>query len=223
MNYQAVIFDLDGTLLDTLADLADSVNLVLRRNNLPEHELQQYKYFIGDGLTNLVRKALPTELAADDATVTRYLKAVSEEYNERWSKKTRPYTGIPELLRELKNRGIRTAVFTNKPDPVAQKVIRHFFQDFPFEIVRGAIPSQPIKPDPSGALAIANEMNLFPNQFIYLGDTGTDMKTANAAGMYPVGVLWGFRTGKELIRNGAKILLEKPEQLLDEKILSEAL
>lgn len=188
MGYHSIIFDLDGTLLDTLEDLADSVNLVLRRNNLPEHELQQYKYFIGDSLTNLVRRALPAELAADDATVTRYLKAVGEEYNNRWSKKTLLYPGIPELLWALKNRGVRTAVFTNKPDPVAQKVIRHFFPDFRFEIVRGAIPSQPIKPDPSGALAIAKAMNLLSNQFLYLGDTGTDMKTAKAAGMYPVGV-----------------------------------
>ncbi|MGE5607032.1 MAG: HAD family hydrolase [Bacteroidota bacterium] len=223
MNYQAVIFDLDGTLLDTLEDLADSVNLVLQHNNLPGHELHKYKYFIGDGLTNLVRRVLPVELAGDDATVTRYLKAVSEEYNKRWSNKTRPYTGIPELLRALKDRGVRTAVFTNKPDPVAQEVIRHFFPDFRFEIVRGATPSQPIKPHPAGALAIATEMNLPPNQFLYLGDTGTDMKTANAAGMYPVGVLWGFRTGEELIQNGAKILLEKPEQLLDKNLFSEAL
>lgn len=214
MNYRAVIFDLDGTLLDTLEDLADSVNLVLRRNNLPEHELHQYKYFIGDGLTNLIRRALPMEMGADDATVTRYVATVSEEYNRRWSNKTRPYPGIPELLRNLKNRGVRTVVFTNKPDSAAQKVIQYFFPDFRFEIVQGATPFQPIKPDPSGALAIAKKMHLLPNQFLYLGDTGTDMKTANAAGMYPVGVLWGFRTGEELIQNGAKILLEKPEQLL---------
>ncbi len=101
MSYRGVIFDLDGTLLDTLEDLADSVNLVLQRDSLPQHELHQYKYFIGDGLTNLVRRALPPELT-DDTTISRYVASVGEEYNNRWSKKTRPYPGIPELLPELK-------------------------------------------------------------------------------------------------------------------------
>ncbi len=112
------------------------------------------------------------------------------------------------------------AVFTNKPDSAAQKVIRYFFPDFQFELVRGSIPSRPIKPDPTGALDIANEMGLPPSQFLYLGDTGTDMITANAAGMYPVGVLWGFRNAAELIQNGAKLLLDKPVQLFDKTYLA---
>lgn len=218
MDYRAVIFDLDGTLLDTLEDLADSVNLILQRNNLPGHGLHNYRYFIGDGLTNLVRRALPAELADDVDTVSNYVTALGEEYDRRWANKTRPYPGISELLQGLKNRGVKTAVFTNKPDTVAQKVIQHFFPDIPFETVRGSFPAQPIKPDPTGALVIAREMQIPPEQFLYLGDTGTDMKTANAAGMYPVGVLWGFRTGEELAQNGAKILLERPEQLLDKNV-----
>lgn len=214
MDYSGVIFDLDGTLLDTLEDLADSVNLILQRNGLPEHELNKYKYFIGDGLTNLIRRALPAELG-DEATISRYVVSVGEEYNKRWAYKTRPYPGIPELLQELQNRKIRMAIFTNKPDSAAKNVVQHFFPDYRFEIVRGAIPSQPIKPDPSGALAIAKEMKIHPNEFLYLGDTGTDMKTAKAAEMYPIGVLWGFRTAAELIENGAKLLLETPQQLFD--------
>lgn len=214
MNYSAVIFDLDGTLLDTLEDLADSVNLILQRNGLPEHGLSEYKYFIGDGITNLVRRALPAELT-DETLISRYVVSVNEVYNRRWSNKTRPYPQIPELLQKLKIRGVRTAVFTNKPDFAAKKVIQHFFPNSSIEIVRGSTSSRPLKPDPSGALAIANEMGILPNQFLYLGDTGTDMKTAKAAGMYPIGVLWGFRTAAELIQNGAELLLEKPEQLLD--------
>ncbi|NLY76375.1 MAG: HAD family hydrolase [Firmicutes bacterium] len=213
MKYTAIIFDLDGTLLNTLEDLADSVNAVLQQNGFSVHDLEMYKYFIGDGIANLVRRALPP--GADNAIISKLINSVKEEYNRRWARKTKPYPGIPELLRELQTLKIPVAILTNKPDSAAQNVVRHFFPDSRFEIIQGAIPSLPLKPDPSGALAIAAAMKIAPDQFLYLGDTGTDMQTAVAAGMHPVGVLWGFRTGAELLQNGAELLLEKPVQLLD--------
>lgn len=214
MSYRGVIFDLDGTLLDTLEDLADSMNLVLRKNGFPEHGIDRYKEFIGEGISNLARRALPEEQAGE-ATLSRYVQWVREEYGRRWAQKTRPYPQIPELLHELKNRKLRLAVLTNKPEPIAQVMIEYFFTDAPFEIITGAVPGRPLKPDPAGALDIAMKMALNPDEFLYLGDTGTDMQTAKAAGMYPVGVLWGFRSAAELVENGAELLLEQPEQLLD--------
>ncbi|MCL6589989.1 MAG: HAD family hydrolase [Firmicutes bacterium] len=214
MNYRGVIFDLDGTLLNTLEDLADSMNLVLRQNGFPQHAIHLYKTFIGDGVINLVRRTLPVE-SINQAAISQYVAEVRQEYDKRWANKTRPYPQIPELLQELQNQKIRMAVFTNKPDAPAKLMIQHFFPGCPFEIVCGAKPEVPLKPDPTGALAIAKEMNISPEEFLYLGDTGTDMKTAQAAGMYPIGALWGFRTAEELLKNGAKLLLERPEQLLD--------
>jgi phosphoglycolate phosphatase len=214
MNYRGIIFDLDGTLLDTLEDLADSMNLVLSKNGFPQHDIPTYKEFIGEGVTNLVRKALPEGLV-DQEAISRYVSEVRAEYDKRWANKTHPYPQIPELLRELQHQKIRTAVLTNKPDAPAKVMIQHFFPDHSFEIIQGAKPGYPLKPDPGGALEIAQEMRLLPNDFLYLGDTGTDMKTAKAAGMYPIGVLWGFRIAAELLANGAQLLIERPEQLLD--------
>jgi phosphoglycolate phosphatase len=214
MKYQAVLFDLDGTLLDTVQDLADSVNIVLRRFGFPEHPTESYKYFVGDGVDQLAYRALP-ENHRDEATVTKCITAIREEYSRRWANNTRPYEGIPELLDTLTARNTRMAILSNKPDDSTRATVSKLLPDWHFDPIVGASPSVPMKPDPEGALEIARSLNIPPNAFLYLGDTGTDMRTACAAGMYPVGALWGFRKADELTESGAKTIINDPGELLD--------
>ena len=214
MKYEAVIFDLDGTLLDTLQDLADAVNGVLSRSRFPEHGLEAYRYFVGDGVEDLARRALP-EKHRDEATVTGFVTAIMEEYRQRWPDHTRPFEGIPELLDALTASRIRMAILTNKPDDSTRVMVSKLLPRWQFHIILGATPLLPKKPDPQGALQIADYLKLPPQAFLYVGDSDIDMKTASAAGMYAVGVLWGFRTADELIKNGAKVLIDKPLELLE--------
>ncbi len=213
-RYRAVLFDLDGTLLDTVQDLADSVNVVLRRHGFPEHDVQAYKYFVGDGVEELARRALPEEQRREPL-LSRCVAAIREEYSHRWANNTRPYEGIPELLDALSASDIRMAILSNKPDDSTRATVSRLLPNWRFHPVVGASASVPMKPDPGGALAIAHSLDLPPDAFIYLGDTATDMKTARAAGMYAVGALWGFRTAGELTQSGAQAIIEKPGRLLD--------
>ncbi|MDD3580591.1 MAG: HAD family hydrolase [Desulfobacca sp.] len=213
MRYQAVIFDLDGTLLDTLADLAASMNYVLARFGCPTHEVEAYKYFVGGGMENLARRALPED-RRDEATVAQSFAALMADYHQRWTEHTHPYPGIPELLEGLTARRIRMTILSNKPDDFSKMCVARLLPDWHFELVVGVRPGGPIKPDPAGALEIAAALNLPPAAFLYLGDTSTDMQTATAAGMFAVGALWGFRTAEELSRNGAQVLIARPPELL---------
>lgn len=212
-KYRAVIFDLDGTLLDTLNDIADSVNRVLGRCGLPEHSIEAYKYFIGDGVEELAARVLP-DGRRDPTTVARLVTSIREEYGEHWADKTHPYEEIPELLDDLTVRGIKLAVLSNKPDGPTKLTVSRLLPRWQFELTIGAGPSVPKKPDPSTALEIAACLSIPPSEFLYLGDGDTDMKTASAAGMYAVGALWGFRSAEELSAGGAKALIEKPLDLL---------
>ncbi len=214
MNFKAVLFDLDGTLLDTLDDLADSMNAVLERSGLPVHEVWKYKYFVGEGIVNLVRKALPED-KLDEETVSRLSAEMRQEYDSRWAGKTKPYDGIAELLDGLTLKKIRLAVLSNKPDNFTKIVVNKFLSRWSFDAVLGERPSVPKKPHPAGALEIAGLLNLKPCEFLYLGDTNVDMKTANSAGMYAVGASWGFRQVDELIKSGAKAIAGYPVELLD--------
>jgi len=213
MNYKAVIFDLDGTLLDTIGDLTDSMNLALGRFGFKGHDQETYKYFVGDGIEALVQRALPPD-SRQPEMVDRCVAVMREEYALRWDQKTRPYPGIPELLDSLSQEGWPISILSNKPDDSTRLVVAKLLPRWSFQVIFGSRPSVPKKPDPTAALEIAGLMNLSPDQFIYLGDTGTDMKTALSAGMFPVGVLWGFRTAKELLDQGAKVLIENPLDLL---------
>jgi len=213
MNYKAVIFDLDGTLLDTIGDLTDSMNLTLSRFGFKGHDQETYKNFVGDGIEILVQRALPPD-SRQPEMVDRCVAVMREEYANHWDKKTRPYPGIPELLDILSQKGWPLSILSNKPDDSTRMVVAKLLPRWSFQIIFGSRPSVPRKPDPTAALEIAGLLNLSPDQFIYLGDTGTDMKTALGAGMFPVGVLWGFRTAQELMTQGARILIEKPLDLL---------
>ena len=213
MTYGAVLFDLDGTLVDTLRDLADSVNYVLARSEFPQHEVAAYRCFVGGGRRVLASRALPED-ARDRQTVDKIASEIEEVYSRRWAEHTLPYPGIPELLNALTDLGIRMAVLSNKPQRPAELMVSRLLPRWHFEIVEGERPGVPLKPDPSGALQIAGRMKMEPREFLYLGDSATDMRTAVAANMYPVGALWGFRTAQELLAGGAKTLIGVPADLL---------
>lgn len=212
-QFKAVLFDLDGTLLDTLDDLADSMNRVLARMKLPVHPTEAYKYFVGDGMEKLAQRVLP-ETAGDSATIQRCIENMKQEYGAHWADNSKPYEGIPEMLDSLREQGMRMVILSNKPDNFTKATVEHFFGKNLFEIVAGARPEIKKKPDPAGAILIADKIGLDPGEFLYLGDTATDMKTAVRAGMFPLGALWGFRTADELQESGAKKLLAAPGDIL---------
>jgi phosphoglycolate phosphatase len=213
MKHSAVIFDLDGTLLDTLKDLADSVNSALSYLGLPEHSLEAYRYFVGDGREALAIRALP-ENRRDTTTVDKIITRINEEYTRRWTINTRPYPGITDLLDELTGSNIRMAILTNKPHDFTELMVSRLLPQWQFEPIVGTMPALPKKPDPAAALRIAQQLNIEPAEFLFLGDSDVDMKTASAADMYPIGALWGFRTAEELLASGARALIQKPAELL---------
>lgn len=213
MKYKAVIFDLDGTLLDTIEDLGDSMNSVLSNHGYATHDLAAYRYFVGNGMRNLVIRALPED-KRDRASVDQALSEMRSEYAKRWADKTRPYPGIPALLDALTGKGVKLSVLSNKLDRFSNDIVKKLLPDWSFYPVYGEREGVPIKPDPSGALEIAKILGLSPEDFLYLGDTGIDMKTAVSAGMYAIGVLWGFRDAEELEKNGANMIISDPMEVL---------
>lgn len=215
MQYKAVIFDLDGTLVDSLADLSDSVNLMLESYGFPTHEMEQYRYFVGNGSKKLMERTLPRDKATSAEFVEEALVKYKAIYKERLLKKTRPYNGVRELLAELKSRGIPLAVCTNKHNDAALTIVKILFAPGTFEEVLGDRPGFPKKPNPATPLEIASHLGVKPDEVAYLGDTSVDMETAVHAGFLPVGVLWGFRPEEELVKNGAKVLLKEPLELLE--------
>lgn len=213
-KFRAVLFDLDGTLLDTIDDLADSMNAVLARHSYPTHSVELYKTFVGDGVEVLALRALPKD-ECNEQTVREVVMEMRDEYEKRWNSKTKPYPGVSELLDGLERKEIRITILSNKADDYTKKIVEDSFSGRKFNVVRGAKPGTPKKPDPTSALQIAKDIEIDPKDFLYLGDTNTDMTTALRAGMYPVGALWGFRTSEELIISGAKKLIAKPQDLLN--------
>ena len=213
MAYKAIIFDLDGTLINSLPDIANSVNYTLKELGFPRHDLDTYRLFIGNGLANLIIRSLPKDRRSNHI-VDLCMKVFNKYYNKNWDLNTRPYPGIPEMLDELTERGIRLAVLSNKPHDFALRCVSRFLSSWNFEVVLGQRDDLPKKPDPSGALEIADRMNFLPSQILYLGDSDVDIQTAIASQMFPVGVLWGYRSIDELKKNGAKALIDSPLEVL---------
>jgi phosphoglycolate phosphatase len=216
--WKAVIFDLDGTLLDTLADLSDSMNAVLEELGYPTHPVDSYRTFVGDGIVNLVKRALPggwqERAHREPELVARCTDAMREQYEARWASRTAPYPGIPELLQELRARDVLLAVLSNKPHEFTERMVAHFFGADVFRVVLGAREGVPHKPDPTAVREILRAFAVDEAATLYVGDSSTDMDTALAAGVTSVGVLWGFRTKEELLEHGAHHLIERPKELL---------
>lgn len=211
-DLRAVLFDLDGTLADSLADLANATNWALTQLGCPTHPTKSYRYFVGDGARELCARALP---ANKQNLVDETLRLMREHYDAHCFNLTKLYPGIPELISTLAERHLKLAVLSNKPDVFTKRMITHYFNPSPFTIVRGQLPNVPLKPDPTAALQIAQELTIPAAQWLYLGDTDTDMRTAVGAGMHAVGVLWGFRDREELVKSGAEHIVAHPKEVLD--------
>ena len=214
MKYKAIIFDLDGTLLNTLDDIADSMNFALRSVGFAEHLADDYRKFVGNGITNLVKTSLPKEFYNDRDTIEMCLNILQDEYKERWDRKSCLYNGIADMLNELQELSIPLNILSNKPNEFVQAVVNKFFDRWDFANVIGARKGVPIKPDPSAAIEIAKNLNIDPVDIVYVGDSDIDIKTAISANMFPVGVSWGFRDVTELFDTGAKIVLAEPTELI---------
>ena len=214
MPMKAIVFDLDGTLLDTLVDLADAANRTLARSGWPTHEHGAYRRFIGDGSRTLITRAMPAAHRTPER-IEDVLAQFKADYGRHWKTATRPYPGIPDLLGELTRRRIPQAVVTNKPHPFAERCIHAFFADTPFQIVRGQKEGLPLKPHPSPAFDAAAHMRIPPRDCVLLGDSDVDMATARAAGMLPVGAAWGVRPIDELLQAGAADIIRHPMEILN--------
>lgn len=213
MPIRAVVFDLDGTLLDTLEDIADAANRVLVGRGFPAHPIPRYRGFIGEGVARLIKCALP-EPNQDPATVQTCVEAYQREYARNWDVKTKPYAGVPALLDALVARGLKLAVLSNKPDVFTQQCVRELLPSWSFAVVIGASDAFPRKPHPGSALEISRRLAIPSEECLYMGDSGVDMQTALAAGMFAVGVLWGVRDRQELLREGAQALIKEPREVI---------
>ncbi len=211
MRFDAILFDLDGTLADTLDDIAASMNWALERHALDPHPPDAYRGLVGEGVGRLVERAIPTGRQDLHAAVLEDLRA---HYTEHMLDRSAPYPGIPELLDEIVARGLAMAILSNKPEPATRWMVDRLFSAWPFAHVEGERPGVPHKPDPRPAAEIARRLGVDPARVLYLGDTRTDMETAVAAGMFGVGALWGFRDEAELRAHGASEVVEHPRDVI---------
>lgn len=218
MKYKGVIFDLDGTLVNSLEDIADAMNKVLINLNYPTHSYESYQYFIGSGLRNLVSKSLP-ETHNHEQHIDKCYQLMIEEYTNNCTRKTKAYEGIALLLDHLISNKIKLSVFSNKSDELTKKITADLFPDI-FENVVGLRIEELKKPNPSEALAICESLGLKTEEIIFVGDSGIDMQTAVNADMLAVGVSWGYRPEEELIASGAKYVINHPLDLM--KIIRQA-
>ncbi|MEI6756885.1 MAG: HAD family hydrolase [Chlorobium sp.] len=213
MSCKAVIFDLDGTLLDTLQDIVNTLNTVLARHNYPVHTIEKCRFLVGHGLRELIKKALPEE-AGSEENIDLLLKDLLIHYSDNWNVHSRPYPGIATLLDALAERNIKTAILSNKADHFTQLCAEHLLKEWNFDVVMGHHSAIAHKPNPEGALLVASKLGEEPSSILYVGDSGIDMLTATRAGMYPLGVLWGFRPESELLEFGARSLVQHPEEII---------
>ena len=203
MRYDLVIFDLDGTLLNTIGDLAASVDYVMRSRNLPEHSDAEYRQMVGGGIKRLVERALPASLAADEAYVEECVAQFRRYYVENIDRHTHPYEGMPALLHRLQRCGVKVAVASNKFQHGTERLVAKFFSDIEFVAIEGNRDGAPLKPDPQIVRKIMAIADVPAERTIMVGDSGIDIRTAAAAGIASVGVAWGFRFAEELYDAGA--------------------
>lgn len=213
MNNKVIIFDLDGTLLDSLDDIVISVNRVLEKLDLPTHKNEAFREFVGDGARMLMQRALPQN--SDKDTIDKALDLFTQIYSKTIHENTKPYDGIYEMLEALKNQGVILNLLSNKPQQFTRKYYDKFFTQFGFTYVYGQSDQHPKKPDPTTALKIAQNLQVDPSEIYFIGDTTTDILTAKNAGMKSIGVVWGIRDKNELITNGANHIINKPKEILN--------
>ncbi len=209
---KTVLFDLDGTLLDTIAGLQIALNEVLGLRGLPLHTPQAMRQMVGEGIEVLIDRALP-ESQRNDATINQIVLEMKVAYDRVWEQGTQPYPGIPQMLAQIQHAGVPCSVLSNKPDEFTRVMVQHYFNDIPFVHVRGSLPGVPKKPEPDVALQIAAMMGGTPEQSIFVGDTWVDIQTGVRAGMKTAGVLWGFRDEAELKKAGATVIVSNPQEL----------
>jgi phosphoglycolate phosphatase len=214
---KAVLFDLDGTLIDSLADLGQAVNRTLADLGLPGHPVERCREYIGEGARRLVERALPAEVQGDAGLVDRALGLYQAHYESGWRDQTSVYPGMHALLRRLRDEGMRLGVISNKPHPFTRLCVEHFFPDAAFGLVLGQREEVPRKPDPAAAFEAADCFGVGIESCCYVGDSGVDMAFAKAAGMRAIGVAWGFRDREELWKSGASEVVEDAGAL--EKVL----
>ena len=207
---RGVLFDLDGTLVNTLEDIAHAMNRALQQHGLPGYAADAYRYMVGNGARILAQRAVGEHPELAEAVLADY----QAYYGTHAMVLSRPYAGIPELLKELRARGLRCMVFSNKPDADTCHVISHYFGDEVFSQVRGQRSGVPLKPDPTAALEMTQKEGFAPDEMLYLGDTSVDVTCARNAGMHAVGVTWGFRERQELVEAGAAHVIDRPLDLI---------
>ncbi len=212
MRYTHVVFDLDGTILNSLEDLADACNWVLENNGWPTHPLDAYRYFVGNGVIKLLERATPDEAKAEPVW-EQVTQAFHTRYHAHKADKTRPYEGIPELLDDLRGRGVTIAVLTNKPHSAALPIVEHYYPGV-FYMVQGAVPEMPVKPDPAPLHQVMAQIGARPEHTLFVGDSNVDIRTARNGGVDSCGVLWGFRTRKELEGEGATYIAAHPKDII---------
>lgn len=210
MKYKLVIFDLDGTILDTLDDLADSTNYALRKNGLPEHTLEQVRCFVGNGIRKLMERALPE--GSDEALINRVHESFTEHYKVHCADKTKPYPGILEVLEALRKAGLKTAVISNKADYGVQTLCRDYFLGL-FDFAVGERTGIQRKPCPDSVYEVLEKLKVDPGDAVYIGDSDVDIETAKNAGIACISVTWGFRDKEFLLEHGAKWFVEKPKEI----------
>jgi phosphoglycolate phosphatase len=212
MNHLSIIFDLDGTLLDTLCDIAETANAVLARHGLPVHTKQEYKHFVGDGLRALMETITPQ--GANETTINNYCQMFMQLYADTWTNNCRPYDGIDDMLAAIKKKGLGMAVLSNKPHAFTKLFVDRYFPQKTFTSVYGQREGIAKKPDPAAALEIAKEQGAIPEKIFFVGDTPIDIRTGKASGMMTVAVTWGFRSIHELQKESPDIIINRPMELL---------
>ncbi|MBA7637923.1 Phosphoglycolate phosphatase [subsurface metagenome] len=212
MSIKAIIFDLDGTLIDSIPDIADAANQLLVNHNFPVHDPSCYAEWIGNGALKLIRRAVPGN--ANEAFLRELLDEYLGIHIRNCTNKTRLYEGIDQLLSDLNEQNISISILTNKPHSLTLKVFDHYLSQWKFDFVLGQMPGYPKKPDPARAIEIAEKLNCKPREMLFIGDSDTDIKTGITAGMIPVGVTWGYDTEFSIVDAGAKYLMNDVKELM---------